>query len=259
MKKYIIYFLLLIFVFIAGLFFKLNKSSNISYGKLTIIESKEKALKSLNISIPEQIIINTSFYSPTNITNKMEIDNILDSIDLIKNSSSKGNEILESNNSAAKITGKIIYNNKVDNFALSNILFFDDKEFKGDSYLINNLHKKLMNYFNTYTHLIDILNNPNSNVTYEENSKNFNLNKNQKEDLVSKISNFKIMNDKEKLNNTKLSDSKLYTLKIEINKDIQLKTDNLIFIDVYKNYIIIQFLADDNGKKIYMKGNLNET
>ncbi|EGT5618994.1 DUF3919 family protein, partial [Clostridium perfringens] len=41
--------------------------------------------------------------------------------------------------------------------------------------------------------------------------------------------------------------------------DIQLKTDNLIFIDVYKNYIIIQFLADDNGKKIYMKGNLNET
>ena len=67
------------------------------------------------------------------------------------------------------------------------------------------------------------------------------------------------MNDKEKLNNTKLSDSKLYTLKIEINKDIQLETDNLIFIDVYKNYIIIQFLADDNGKKIYMKGNLNET
>lgn len=259
MKKYIIYFLLLIFVFIACLFFKLNKSSNISYGKLTIIESKEKALKSLNISIPEQIIINTSFYSATNITNKMEIDNILDSIDLIKNSSSKGNEILESNNSAAKITGKIIYNNKVDNFALSNILFFDDTEFKGDSYLINNLHKKLMNYFNTYTHLIDILNNPNSNVTYEENFKNFNLNKNQKEDLVSKISNFKIMNDKEKLNNTKLSDSKLYTLKIEINKDVQLKTDNLIFIDVYKNYIIIQFLADDNGKKIYMKGNLDET
>ena len=91
------------------------------------------------------------------------------------------------------------------------------------------------------------------------NFKNFNLNKNQKEDLVSKISNFKIMNDKEKLNNTKLSDSKLYTLKIEINKDVQLKTDNLIFIDVYKNYIIIQFLADDNGKKIYMKGNLDET
>ncbi|NGT53162.1 DUF3919 family protein, partial [Clostridium perfringens] len=211
------------------------------------------------ISIPEQIIINTSFYSQTNITNKMQIDNILDSIDLIKNSSSKGNEILESNNSAAKITGKIIYNNKVDNFALSNILFFDDTEFKGDSYLINNLHKKLMNYCNTYTHLIDILNNPNSNVTYEENFKNFNLNKNQKEDLVSKISNFKIMNDKEKLNNTKLSDSKLYTLKIEINKDVQLKTDNLIFIDVYKNYIIIQFLADDNGKKIYMKGNLDET
>ncbi|MCX0354157.1 DUF3919 family protein [Clostridium perfringens] len=29
-------------------------------------------------------------------------------------------------------------------------------------------------------------------------------------------------------------------------------------MDVYKDYVIIQYLGDENGKNIYLKGNLNE-
>ncbi|WP_394883407.1 DUF3919 family protein [Clostridium baratii] len=43
-----------------------------------------------------------------------------------------------------------------------------------------------------------------------------------------------------------------------MNKNIKNKTNNLIFIDVYENYIVVQFLADDNGKKIYMEGSIGE-
>lgn len=258
MKKYIFYFLLLIFAFVVCLIFLFSNNSNTLYGKVTVVESKESALKSLNTSIPEQIIINTEFYRYTHITNKLEMDNILDLISLIRNSSSKENEVLESKNSTAKISGKILYNNKVDTFSLSNILIFNNETFTGNSYLINNLHKKLMNYFNTYNHLIDILNTTNSNVSYIKDSNTSYLTEKEKKRLLYNLSNFKVMNEKDKLNKTKLSDSKLYTLKIKINKNIKYQTDNLIYIDVYPKYIIIQFLADDNGKKIYMEGNLNE-
>lgn len=258
MRKYIIYFLLLVFAFIACLVFLFSNNSNTLYGKVNIVESKETALKSLNTSIPEQIIINTDFYRSTHITNKLEMDTILDLISSIKNTSSKENEVLESKNSSSKIYGRIVYNNKVDIFSLNNILIFNEKDYTGDSYLINNLHKKLMNYFNTYKHLIDILNSSNSNILCIKNSNKFYLTEEEKESLVFKLSHFKIMNDKDKLNKTKLSDSKLYTLKIKINKNIESQTDNLIYIDIYPEYIIIQFLADDNGKKIYMEGNLNE-
>lgn len=256
MRKNIYYFLILIFIIFIGFLFK--STSNTIYGKVKIVENKEEALKSLNSSIPEQIVIKTDFYRNTVITNKLEIDNILDLINSIKNSSSKENEVLESNNSSSKILGKIVYNNKTNIFSLNNNLILNNKPYNGDSYLINILHKKLMNYFNTYTHLIDILNNKNSNIIYKNGKTSFYLNDSDKKRLVNSLSKLKLMNDEDKLKNTKISDSKLYTLKIRINKNIENKTNNLVFIDVYPSYVIIQFLADDNGKKIYMKGIIDE-
>ena len=43
-----------------------------------------------------------------------------------------------------------------------------------------------------------------------------------------------------------------------INNNIKNKTNNLVFIDVYENYVVVQFLADDNGEKIYMEGRIGE-
>ena len=68
----------------------------------------------------------------------------------------------------------------------------------------------------------------------------------------------KSLTDIDKLNNTSIKDKKIYTLKIKMNKNIKNKTNNLIFIDVYENYIVVLFLADDNGKKIYMEGSIGE-
>lgn len=258
MKKYSIFFIVSIFIvtIITLMFFRTN--SNTVYGRIFVVEDKETAIKSLNISIPKQIVIHTNFYRNTIITSKLEIDEILDLINTIKTSSSKDNVILESKNSSYTIMGKIIYNNKVDEFSLNNKLVFDNHIYNSNSYLINSLHKKLINYFNTYEHLIDILNTNESNVLYEGNNKSFYLNKNEQKKLARSLSKLKLMNDETKLNKVKIEDKKLYTLKIKINKNINNKTNNLIFIDVYKGYVAIQFLADDNGKKIYMEGNIYE-
>ncbi|MDU1855875.1 MAG: DUF3919 family protein, partial [Clostridium baratii] len=123
------------------------------------------------------------------------------------------------------------------------------------SYKINTLHRKLFNYFNTYEHIIDILNTDNSSVYLLSEGKEELINKNK---LISKLKNLKSMTDIDKLNNTSIKDKKIYTLKIKMNKNIKNKTNNLIFIDVYENYIVVQFLADDNGKKIYMEGSIGE-
>ncbi|BFK82667.1 hypothetical protein I3900191A7_28120 [Clostridium baratii] len=231
----------------------------ISYGenfdKVTIVERKDEALKSINISIPKKIVISTKFYRETVITSKLKIDEILESINSIMNSEHKNDDILEKDSSAYTVKGKIYYNNKVDEFTLNNMLKFNGKEFKASSYKINTLHRKLFNYFNTYEHIIDILNTDNSSVYLLSEGKEELINKNK---LISKLKNLKSMTDIDKLNNTSIKDKKIYTLKIKMNKNIKNKTNNLIFIDVYENYIVVQFLADDNGKKIYMEGSIGE-
>ena len=226
-----------------------------NFDKVTIVERKDEALKSINISIPKKIVISTKFYRETVITSKLKIDEILESINSIMNSEHKNDDILEKDSSAYTVKGKIYYNNKVDEFTLNNMLKFNGKEFKASSYKINTLHRKLFNYFNTYEHIIDILNTDNSSVYLLSEGKEELINKNK---LISKLKNLKSMTDIDKLNNTSIKDKKIYTLKIKMNKNIKNKTNNLIFIDVYENYIVVQFLADDNGKKIYMEGSIGE-
>ena len=259
MKNYIKYLIAGAVTIIIIIFVVLLGNFNTVYDKLTIVENEASAVKSLNTSIPKQIIIHTDFYRKTIITSKLEIDHILDLINTIKNSSSNKHEVVESNNSSYTVDGEIFYNNnKVDKFSLNNKLTFDGHTYNANSYLINMLHRVLFNYFNTYEHLIDILNTNKSSIYCIDKDKKFYLNKKQKLNLAKELSKLIPMNDRVKLNKTNINDKKLYTLKIKINKDLENKTNNLVFIDVYKNYIVIQFLADDNGKKIYMEGAINE-
>ncbi|MEG1004242.1 MAG: DUF3919 family protein [Romboutsia sp.] len=247
-----------IMIFIMGVFILTLNSFNIGYDKLTIVESKEDAIESLNTAIPKEIVIYTDFYTQTVITSKLEIDDILECINTIKKTSSEVDGIIESDKSSYTVKGKILYNNKIDNFTLSNKLNFNSHVYNTSSYLINSLHRKLFNYFNTHEHLIDILRNDNSDVVYLNKDNDVYLNKKQQNELANKLSKLKIMNDEMKLYKTKIDDKKMYTLKIRINKKFKNKTNNLIFLDVYKEYSVIQFLADDNGKKIYMEGSINE-
>lgn len=259
MKNYIKYLIAGSVTIIIIISIILLSNFNTVYDKLTIVENEASAVKSLNTSIPKQIIIHTDFYRKTIITSKLEIDHILDLINTIKNSSSNKHEIVESNNSSYTVNGEIFYNNnKVDKFSLNNKLIFDGHTYNVNSYLINMLHRALFNYFNTYEHLIDILNTNKSSIYYIGKGEKFYLTKKQKLNLAKELSKLTPMNDRVKLNKTNINDKKLYTLKIEINKDLENKTNNLVFIDVYKNYIAIQFLADDNGKKIYMEGAIDE-
>ncbi|KEH96731.1 DUF3919 family protein [Clostridium botulinum] len=250
MKKYIKYLVATIIVILIWAILIVLNTFNTTYDKLTVVENKATALNFLNTSIPKKIAIYTNFYSKTVITNKLDIDEILDSINVIRTSSLNKNKIVESDNSSYTVNGKIFYNNnKIDNFSLNNKLIFNNKTYNGSSYLINTLHRKLFNYFNTYEHLIDILRTKSSSVEHIEKELSFFLDDKGKENLAKKLTKLEPMDDKSKLNETSIKDKKLYTMKIKINKDLKYKTNNLIFMDVYKNYVIIEFLAEDNGKK----------
>ncbi|MEG2247053.1 MAG: DUF3919 family protein, partial [Peptostreptococcaceae bacterium] len=177
-----------IMIFIMGVFILTLNSFNIGYDKLTIVESKEDAIESLNTAIPKEIVIYTDFYRKTVITSKFEIDNILELIKTIKNTASKSSKVVESDKSAYTVKGKIFYNNKIDNFTLNNKLDFNNHLYNANSYLINSLHRKLFNFFNTYDHLVDILNNDNSDVIYRNKNNERYLNKKEQRKLSNSLS-----------------------------------------------------------------------
>lgn len=53
---------------------------------------------------------------------------------------------------------------------------------------------------------------------------------------------------------TNLNENPKFHLKIYIDNKEKLTSENIILLDVYENYVIIQYLGDENGKNYICKG-----
>ncbi|MCD3297435.1 DUF3919 family protein, partial [Clostridium botulinum] len=76
--------------------------------------------------------------------------------------------------------------------------------------------------------------------------------------LIESLKKFKIMSDNKDFLKTNLNEKPKFHLRICIDKNMENTAENIILLDSYEHYIIIQYLGDENGKNIYIKGDLNE-
>ncbi|WP_415337819.1 DUF3919 family protein [Clostridium perfringens] len=232
-------------------------SSNI-YDSLTVVKSSQENKGDLNIKIPDKIILSNPYLGTTVISNKSELNKLLQYFNKICLTNSTKENALPLENTLF-ISGEIHYlNGDKTPFEISNILKLDGESYSNNSSLINMLRNNLKDAFYTVNNLESILSSPDNLITYKEDGTMKNLSKDSKSLLLEDFKSLRLMNDNKDFLKTDLSEIPKHHLTLyryAKEGDISINT---FYIDVYKDYVIIQYLGDENGKNIYLKGNLNE-
>lgn len=162
-------------------------SSNI-YDSLTVVKSSQENKGDLNIKIPDKIILSNPYLGTTVISNKSELNELLQYFNKICLTNSTKENALPLENTLF-ISGEIHYlNGDKTPFEISNILKLDGESYSNNSSLINMLRNNLKDAFYTVNNLESILSSPDNLITYKEDGTMKNLSKDSKSLLLSFIS-----------------------------------------------------------------------
>ncbi|EGT3615790.1 DUF3919 family protein [Clostridium perfringens] len=228
------------------------------YNSLTVVKSSQENKVDLNIKIPDKITISNPYLGTAVISNKSELNELLHYFNKIYSTNSINENTLPLENTLF-ISGEISYlNGDKTSFEISNILKVNGENFSNNSYLINILRNNLKDAFYTVSNFESILSSNDNLITYKKDGVVKNLSNDSKELLLDDFKTLRIMNDNKDFLKTDLSELPKYHLTLYRYAKEGTISNNTFYIDVYNDYVIIQYLGDENGKNIYLKGNLNE-
>lgn len=235
-------------------------SSNTLYNNLKIINNFKSSSNSFSIKIPSKMKITNKYLGNTDIDDSLIMNDVLQYCSNITSCSSSVNDVhINNNNNVVTVSGTIFYSNgNSENFIVNNTLELGNNTYYGNSYYINTLRNTLFNCIYTYKNIINIINDNSSKVVYTKDNSIFVLDETQKNNLVSCLSNFNLMEDNKDFLQTNLNENPNFTLKVFITGSDNYIASNTIYLIIYRNYLVIQYLGDENGKNIYIKGELNE-
>ncbi len=253
-KKTIIIYLF--FVIIIGIAY-VHYSKNI-YNALTIVKTSKENKGYLNIKIPDKIIIKNTYLGTATISNKSELNKLLKYFNQIESTKIIEEKTLSLDNTFS-ISGEIYYlNSYKTSFEISNKLKIDNKIFSNDSYLINILRNNLKDAFYTVNNIESLLSKSDNLIINNNSGVQTPLSKESKELLLKSFKTLRIMTDNKDFLKTDLGELPKHHLTVYRYKNQKAISNNTFYIDVYKDYVVIQYLGDENGKNIYLKGNLDE-
>ena len=231
--------LYIIFVIIILVFY--FYSTKIVYNNLKVIDNFDSSSSSLVAKIPNKILIHNEYLGDITINDNLLMNDILKYFSNITSYNSP--------------TQNEIKNNNVVNLSLT----LNNKTYSSNSYSINTLRNTLFSCLYTYDNIIKILGNSKTKIVYKDNNTSHTLDLNKRNKLISSLKKFKTMEDNKDFLDTNLNEKPEGVFNIYINGNNSLVANNTIYLIVYKKYLIVQYLGDENGKNIYIKGDLNET
>lgn len=237
------------------------RNTKILYNNLVIVDDRAELEKNLEIAIPLRIEINNERWGKVVINDETAMKDILDSVKSITAIESKSSKNINNiNKSSLNICGVIHYlNGNNTQFIVSNALLFKNSIYGENTSEVDNLKNTLMEYLYTPNNLANLIDRSNSIELFNSKIKIL-LNQSQKERLknaILKCNNVLSIDDVIKLNHI---DTPNYHIRICINSsNADGRTNSLdeVLIDVYDKYYVVQYLGDENGRQIYMEGNLN--
>ena len=236
------------------------------YNKVTIIQDKEEVLKKINMSIPVKIEMSNERWGDYVFEDENSIKNIWDSINEITNDSI-GEENHINKNNEVQIKGTVYYlNGMKDNFEISNILILNNYTYY-DSYklpMINSLRNNLLGYLYSPYNIGKFMNSRNRVTIVNSDNQIKKIGNDDKESIKNIIDkSVKLENDEEIIALTTDKKEALAHIKIYIDEEddnlLKVKSYNMVNIDVYDNdFFVVQYMGDENGRHIYMRGNLKD-
>ncbi|AYF53595.1 DUF3919 family protein [Clostridium botulinum C] len=228
------------------------------YNKIQIITDSNDNEKTLDNRIPTKMVLYNTKLGSTEINDKFLLNDILKYIRNISNSNTTINTIPTTDN-VISISGKIYYmNGETDTFKVNSHLIINNIHFYNNSYLINTLRNMLVDSLYHFNNLINIISKNTNEIVFSNDHIKTILDFKSKCKLIESLKKLKIMSDNKDFLRTNLNEKPKFHLRIYIDKNMENTAENIILLDSYENYIIIQYLGDENGKNIYIKGDLNE-
>lgn len=253
-KNIIILYLLFVVIILVFYFY----STKIVYNNLKIIDDFKSTKKSFSIKVPTKIVIKNKYLGEVTLTNNIIMNDILQYFSTIINYDSKRKNKLVNDN-VATLSGTVFYSNgSTENFTVNNSLILENKTYNFSSYYINTLRNTLFSCFYTYPNIISIIDHNDSKIIYQNSHTSHELTKSEGKKLITSLKKFKIMEDNKYFLNISLKESPKEVFKVFINGSNNSSANNTIYITVYNHYLVIQYLGDENGKNIYVKGDLDE-
>lgn len=254
LKNILIIYILIVIVLIGSYIY----SSSYLYDNVKVLKTSKENKMSLKIRIPKEIQISNPYLGNATIIDKYIMNNLLYYFNKILLSEDTCNNILPLENTLP-LSGTINYlNGHKDSFSISNNLKINNTIYSSNSYWINILRNKLKEYFYTLENLENIISSQKSSVIYIKDKEFHYLNDTEKINLTYAIKKLKIMDNNKNFLETDLNELPNYHLTIYIDSSKSINSNNTFYFDVYKNYCIIQYLGDENGKNIYIKGDIDE-
>ncbi|MEG1002692.1 DUF3919 family protein [Clostridium sp.] len=233
-------------------------STKAVYNNVKVIDNFDSSKKSFNTKVPDKIIIHNKYLGDVTLQDNIIMNDILQYFSNITSSKSvKRNEV--KNDNVVNLSGKVFYSNGSDeSFTVNNSLVLENKTYSNNSYYINSLRNTLFSCLYNYSNIVEIIGNPKSKIIYKSNNSSQLVNKEKRSELISSLKKFKTMEDNKDFLNINLNEKPVGVFNIFINGNDDLSANNTIYLIVYKNYLVIQYLGDENGKNIYVKGDLYE-
>lgn len=237
------------------------------YNKVTIIDDKETTMKKINMSIPVKIEFYNDKLGSYTLQDDNSIKNIWSSINEITSDYTSKNNYISKDTSSVNIKGSVYYlNGTKDDFEISNVFKLNNYVYY-DNYklpIISNLKSSLLNYLYSPFNLGKFISDRSKVIFIDSNNNKIKLGNSDKEyikNIVEKST--KIEDDRQVMALTGENQNIVAHIKVYVDQEdndlLKVKSYNVMTIDVYdKNFFVAQYMGDENGRHIYMKGNLKD-
>lgn len=258
------------FLFILVILFFYFSSSRVSYNSLKVIDNIYSSKKTFDTKLPKKIVVHSEYLGDTIIENNVIMNDILRYLSEITSSKASNENMIKDNNvfnkdkvikaeNVVNLSVDIYYlNDSRESFKINNSLILDKKQYQNNSHIINTLRNTLFSCLYNYPNIVNIMENDKAHITYKANDYEYTLDESQKSRLISSLRRFRTMEDNKDFLDINLNEKPIGVFNVFIDRNDDKTSNNRIYIAVYKEYLVVQYLGDENGKNIYIKGELNE-
>ncbi|MDA7026422.1 DUF3919 family protein [Bacillus sp. CLL-7-23] len=251
MSKFFKKFVFLVITVMISLIILVTQSS--LYNQVHVIDDKELVMTKATESIPVKITLENSIWGGIEVEDEFHLQNIVSLFDqIIENG--KATKSLHAKKIQFK--GNIFYSNgSKRRFIISDTLTVDERVYNSEQIkpIISALKSNLLELYYTPTKIGSLVEKSIYVTTILDNKK---VKKINKKALSHYIKSSSVISDYQEIVNF-LSNEKRALAFINIYlKDH--KREGIISIAVYSKFFIVQYLGDDKGNVVYMKGSLKD-